>query len=454
MKKFNAFLVSVLATAALNAAVIEQVIVRQQWPWSTDVKVEYKISAVTNPVDIAIQTYNGTTELSLPDAAITGDRYGISEDGVGTLIIDPVAAFGTEKVALANFKVKLTVTEAAAAMMDELYCIVDLKTGSVTSIRRRDFYNGVYGPYETLYSRIGPGFSTALENVLVWTGVTNDLEFATTKLVMRRIPAKDVEWLMGKPEGCLAATSLPATSHLVKLTKDYYVAVFPMTQAQLETACGTRGYFDYTNRTLYADADLKPTLGNDHQGLRGGQVEWPADGHRVTDGSLIGRLRALVHNRLEFDLPTEAQWEFAYRAGLTNHESEIYTSKNWTYDSLVEIGWGNENSGTLYGGVAQPVRIGCKPPNAYGLYDMGGNVFEWCLDYGDGDYAWASKSVPEIDPRGKDKESVQPDSSGFYHRVVRCGAWSGDRVQHSAIYRSRSYWGTAVTGFRLVAPAD
>ena len=69
MKKLNAFLVSVLATAALNAAVIEQVIVRQQWPWSTDIKVEYKLSAVTNPVDIAVQAFNGETELSLPAEA-------------------------------------------------------------------------------------------------------------------------------------------------------------------------------------------------------------------------------------------------------------------------------------------------------------------------------------------------------------------------------------------------
>ena len=55
MKKFNAFLVSVLSAVALNAAVIEQVIVRQQWPWSTDVKVEYKLKNVTNPVDLTIE---------------------------------------------------------------------------------------------------------------------------------------------------------------------------------------------------------------------------------------------------------------------------------------------------------------------------------------------------------------------------------------------------------------
>lgn len=107
--KVTTVLASFLAAASLNAAVIEQVIVRQQWPWSTDVKVEYKLSGVTSPVDISVKAFNGNVELdsSRLAASMTGDRFGITEDGVGTIIIDPVKAFGTSKVALANFKVKL-----------------------------------------------------------------------------------------------------------------------------------------------------------------------------------------------------------------------------------------------------------------------------------------------------------------------------------------------------------
>ena len=92
-----------------HGAVIEQVIVRQQWPWSTDVKVEYKVTGVTSPVDIHVRAFNGETELnSVALAAATkGDLYGIAEDTVGSFVIDPVKAFGTSKIALANFKVKL-----------------------------------------------------------------------------------------------------------------------------------------------------------------------------------------------------------------------------------------------------------------------------------------------------------------------------------------------------------
>ena len=53
---------SILNSTA-HAAVIEQAIVRQQWPWSTDVKVEYKLSGVTNPVDIVVRACNGDKEI-------------------------------------------------------------------------------------------------------------------------------------------------------------------------------------------------------------------------------------------------------------------------------------------------------------------------------------------------------------------------------------------------------
>ena len=79
--KVTTVLASFMAAASLNAAVIEQVIVRQQWPWSTDVKVEYKLSGVTSPVDISVKAFNGNVELdsSRLAASMTGDRFGITE---------------------------------------------------------------------------------------------------------------------------------------------------------------------------------------------------------------------------------------------------------------------------------------------------------------------------------------------------------------------------------------
>ena len=66
------FTLSILNFTA-HGAVIQQVIVRQQWPWSTDVKVEYKLAEVTAPVDISVKAFNGETELPLPAEAVSGD---------------------------------------------------------------------------------------------------------------------------------------------------------------------------------------------------------------------------------------------------------------------------------------------------------------------------------------------------------------------------------------------
>ena len=144
MKKFNAFLLAALGASSLSAAKLEQVILRQQWPWSTDVKIEYRLSGVTAPVDIAVKAYNGDVELdqSKVASALIGDWYGISEDGVGTIVLDPVKAFGTEKVALANFKVKLSLSDSAENINEVIYKIFDLETGTCTDVRRADFFDG------------------------------------------------------------------------------------------------------------------------------------------------------------------------------------------------------------------------------------------------------------------------------------------------------------------------
>ena len=118
--KATAILAAALATATVDAAVIKQVIVRQQWPWSTDVKVEYKLAEVTAPVDISVRAFNGNAELPLPASAMKGDLYGVSESGIGQFVIDPVKAFGNTKVAIADFRVELEVTESAANINEVL----------------------------------------------------------------------------------------------------------------------------------------------------------------------------------------------------------------------------------------------------------------------------------------------------------------------------------------------
>ena len=138
-------------------------------------------------------------------------------------------------------------------------------------------------------------------------------------------------------------------------------------------------------------------------------------------------------------LPTEAEWEYAYRAGTTtafsfgDDESE-----------LTKFAWYDKNSKT------QSQTVGSKKPNPWGLYDMHGNVYEWCQDwYDDGYY----RESPENDPPGPDKG--KPPS--WYtemgeSRVLRGGCWrsvgrecrSGFRSACGPAYRDR------FVGFRVV----
>jgi formylglycine-generating enzyme required for sulfatase activity len=112
----------------------------------------------------------------------------------------------------------------------------------------------------------------------------------------------------------------------------------------------------------------------------------------------------------EYRLPSEAEWEYACRAGTSG---AVYVDYKDRYRELDAIAWWDWNSGASTGPVKQ------KLPNAFGLYDMIGNVWEWCFDwYG----AYPSGDV--TDPKG-------PNSGSF--RVNRGGSWNfGARGVRSA----------------------
>ena len=460
MKKINAFLVSVLATAALNAAVIEQVIVRQQWPWSTDVKIEYKLSGVTVPVDLLVKAYNGDVELDQMkiESALSGDRYGIAESGVGTLVLDPVKAFGTEKVALANFKVKLTVKEDAEAG-EVIYKIFDLTNGSVKNLTRADFYNGkVEGGYETDFGKIGEDFSTPLTDVLIWTGVTNDVAYKTTKLVMRKIPAKNVTTTLGRDSSAKDYKDRQA-KRSVTFTNDYYMGVFEVTKAQWDTlraACASNPFPNVKSafkNPLYIE--MRPISYLSAKEIRGSDIgiTWPAGGHACDTYSFMHHLRTLTGEK-GFDLPTEACWEYACRAGDVtdfNCGIDLPSNQNYTWAWLQSIARHarSEMTSNTYTPSAEaggtdcdlegggPLLVGMLKPNAWGLYDMHGNMGEWCLDW----YAADISDQTGDDPWGP--------SSGT-RQVLRGGSYcTYPNDLHASAQANQAIAGRNDTGFRL-----
>ena len=162
----------------------------------------------------------------------------------------------------------------------------------------------------------------------------------------------------------------------------------------------------------------------------------PVDNVSWSDVQLfIRRLNNLTG--MQYRLPTEAEWEFAARGG-SNSKGYLYSGSNaidavaWYWLNIPSQTMGNEGYGT------QPV--GTKSPNELGLYDMSGNVFEWCNDWY-GEYS----SITQTDPAGP--------LSGDY-RVARGGSWNSNTRGVSLSYRgfiapddSYNY-----LGFRLVCP--
>lgn len=138
-----------------------------------------------------------------------------------------------------------------------------------------------------------------------------------------------------------------------------------------------------------------------------------------------------------YRLPTEAEWEFACRGGAA---TEYFFGDAPT--KIGEYAWYDRNSG------GHPHAVGQKKPNAFGLYDMAGNVWQWCNDFYQVDYYKAS---PAVDPRG-------PTSGPT--RVVRGGAWrfSADNCRSGyRYYESPGYadvcFGYDIYGFRCVKAA-
>ena len=368
-------------SAALSAATVESVLVRQMWPWSTDILVEYRLSGVdaTHPAKLSVRAFNGETEIGAGTLAqaICGNVQYVTE-GTGSFKILTGLAFGSGTVSFGNFRVQLTAETPTVDPDEVLYKIVDLTSPyTVKDLTRREILSGEYGSFATSYAQIDPEFSTSLSDVLIWTGVTENDVYKTDKMVFRKIPAGGKSYKMQAGN----STQNSGEGVEVSFSKDFYIAVFEITQAQYANFFSVNPWETYpTAPCLRAYAGVRPRF------IR--PPKWSASDaggiHAISSesSSLCGRMQNRIG--LLFDMPTEAMWEYACRAGTTG---ALYTGDSThtatKTDSHVlkimraNLPWTDDKTLDLDRNAGIP---GQHLPNAWGLYDMLGNLCEPCLD--------------------------------------------------------------------------
>ena len=264
-------------------------------------------------------------------------------------------------------------------------------------------------------------------------GVTNSL-YTTTTLLMRKIMAKDVTWTMGSTtlenQNRLAAHE---ATHQVKLANNYYIGVYEITQSQWSQVAtnNTTAVANFTTERFMRPMEkvcYNEIRNAANSTTANAAYNWPND---PNPSSFLGLLRS--KSGLDFDLPSEAQWEFAARAGngvgYWNDGTPILNANpdaNLNLLGRYERNGGKVLSGTSYvdpaancGVTNGTAIVGSYLPNAWGIYDMHGNVWEWCLDWYE-DNINAHGGAVNIDPSAPAKTLY--GASGA-NRVGRGGSW-------------------------------
>jgi formylglycine-generating enzyme required for sulfatase activity len=199
----------------------------------------------------------------------------------------------------------------------------------------------------------------------------------------------------------------------VEILHDFYIGVFPVTQHQWQDLMGSNP--SYFSRNGGGAANVKGIPDDHLKQFPVEQVSW----HDVQE--FLGRLNAREKSSgFLYRLPTEAEWEYSCRGGASSQQDCAF--HYYLAQPTNELTSGQANFG---GSLGRTTKVGSYKPNRLGIYDMHGNVWEWC-------------------------EDVYQGSS----RVFRGGGWSSDAADCRASYRDGyepSDRGNCALGFRLAA---
>lgn len=339
MKKLMMLVAAVAATAAMAGAGVSVGTPQQRYPWNGKMDIPYTLTGTD-----AAKTYQLVTTLTVGGAtkAVTNE-LGQVADGNYTTTVDCAALFGTA-VSNQTAAVKLAVLAyvkpaIAITPVTKLYgpfLIIDLTPDA----------NGKFLTTECDYPPEG-----------AWTkdrGWTDD--YKSKYLVLRKVSA-------GTYPGF---HSNPGKDQTWKQTAGYWIGVFEVTEAQYDRVMGVAT----PSESLVAKG-----------GIRYDTIRGTSDpGTAVTGTSFMKQLCDKCIDKdgnpvTGFDLPTEWQWNIAYCAGTT---TQFYWGDGT--DVADQYAWFDTSDWTKGSGTPGAQVVGLKKPNAWGLYDIAGNVFEWCRD--------------------------------------------------------------------------
>lgn len=364
---------------------------QQRYPWNGMVDIDYTVRSEDPNAEVWVYPigYDKDSNTSMAPRSLTGDGVDAPVSN-GTFRMTWKVTDDYPNFYSTAFTVKMIALVGAAP-----YMVVDLSGG----------VDAISYPVSYLSSVPEGGWSD---------------DYKTTKLVLRLIPPGS--FMMGSPSDESGRGDYEDL-HGVVLTKPFYIGVFEVTQKQYQLVMGSN--------PSSRNGDMRPVEQVSYNNIRGSVngAGWPAH-NQVDANSFMGRLRSKVN--MLFDLPTEAQWEYACRAGTS---SALNSGKNCTQANLKEVARCLCNSGysSNYpwdgkGGYSYTANVGSYLGNGWGLFDMHGNVSELCRDY----FNRGLGTLGAIDPKG---------AANSYHsenneRIVRCGNLSDGTGCRSA-FRNR-----------------
>lgn len=406
MKKLMTILVALGAGVVLADVSVLDVTCTPRTPWNGLVDVSYTIASDDPEAEIYVNpvAYDADRRLTLFPSAFTGDgATNTVKAGKHKMVWDATKDFGA--FSSSSFQLKIYAGERLPR-----YVWIDLSSGA-------DSTN-----YPVHFSVVGPDLSKD--------------DCRTTQLWMRLVPPG--EFWMGSPENELGRSEEEKLHH-VTLTKPFYIGVFEVTQKQWALVMGN------SNRSYFRSAgnsEKRPYESDYYSMMRGLTDPLATTGYG--QDSFVSKLCIRTQNG-GWELPTEAQWEYACRAGTTTalNNGKNLTDTTWS-QNLAEVAayYGNCYAGQTVAQSSVAVgtqTVGSYAPNALGLYDMLGNVWEYCRD-GEGKYGTA--------------DVVDPAPIVWQRQpYMRCkgGAWNSKSCQCRSGARHTFYSGNASydIGFRI-----